>query len=96
MNDIVAHSRANEISDRYFDTMSRMQTAISNNNFEDAVRLIRLNLQHIPEWVRETCREYGTLEVSTIPALSRVRTILALVGDKDRSCPDAGDRDFDG
>ena len=72
-----------EISDHYFDTMSRMQAAISNNDFEDAVKLIRLNLRYIPDWVKETCRQYGSLDVSTIPALQQGGTILALVGDED-------------
>ena len=76
-------SPRNEISDHYFDTMSRMQTAISNNHFEDAVKLIRLNLRYIPDWVKETCRQYGSLEVSTIPALQQGGTILALVSDED-------------
>ena len=60
-----------------------MQAAISNNDFEDAARLIRLNLRYIPDWVKETCRQYGSLEVSTIPALQQGGTILALVSDED-------------
>ena len=63
--------------------MSRMQTAISNDHFEDAVKFIRLNLRYIPDWVKETCRQYGSLEVSTIPALQQGGTILALVSDED-------------
>ena len=83
MIELASHSRMNEIGDLYFDTMSRMQKAISSNNFEDAVRLIRLNLRYIPDWVRATRRQYGSLEVSTIPALQQGGTILALAGDKD-------------
>ena len=83
MIELASHSRMNEIGDLYFDTMSRMQKAISSNNFEDAIRLIRLNLRYIPDWVRATRRQYGSLEVSTIPALQQGGTILALAGDKD-------------
>lgn len=81
--ELASHSRMSEIGDRYFDTMSRMQAAISSNNFEDAVGLIRLNLRYIPDWVSATCQQYGSLEVSTIPALERGGTILALTGDED-------------
>ena len=81
--EIPTGSPRNKISDHYFDTMSRMQTAISNDHFEDAVKLIRLNLRYIPDWVKETCRQYGSLEVSAIPALQQGGTILALVSDED-------------
>ena len=68
-------------SDAYFDTMSRMQAAGSNRDFEMAARLIRENLRYIPDWVRETRREYGSFDIRTIPSLQQGGTVLALVGD---------------
>lgn len=68
-------------SDAYFDTMSRMQAAISNRDFEAAARLVRENLQYIPDWVKETLRDYGSFDINSIPALQQGGTVLALVGD---------------
>ena len=68
-------------SDAYFDTMSRMQEAVSNRNFEVAARLVCENLRYIPHWVRETRREYGSFDIGTIPSLQQGGTVLALVGD---------------
>ena len=81
--EIVSHTPTNEISDRYFDTMARMQTAISSNNFEEAVTFIRQNLGYIPGWVEESRRQFGSLEVSTIPALQQGGRVLALAGDEE-------------
>ena len=68
-------------SDSYFDTMARMQAAVCKRNFEEAARLVRENLKCIPDWVREWRRDYGSFEISTIPALQQGGTVLALVGD---------------
>ena len=76
-----ARSSGQRISDQYFDTMLQMRAAISKNDFEEAARLIRLNLQYIPGWVKETFREYGAFEIPSIPALQQGGRILALVGD---------------
>ena len=69
-------------SDRYFNAMTRMQTAISDNNFDDAAELILVNLQCVPEWVKETCQQYGSFQISSIPALQQGGTILALADDQ--------------
>ena len=68
-------------TDSYFDSMSRMQTAVSDRDFDSAARLVRENLRYIADWVRETCREYGSFDIGTIPALQQGGTMLALVGD---------------
>lgn len=81
--DMPVDSSKRKFSDRYFDTMSQMERAISINDFEDAARLIRLNLQYIQGWVKDTFREYGTFDIGTIPALQQGGRILALVGDED-------------
>jgi hypothetical protein len=68
-------------SDTYYDTMSQMQKSISRGNFEKAARLVRENLHRIPDWVKETCIEFGTFDIRSIPALEQGGTVLALVGD---------------
>lgn len=68
-------------SDTYFDTMSQIQAAVSRRDFDGAARLVRENLRYIPDWVKETCSEYGTFDIGTIPALQQGGTVLALVGD---------------
>ena len=70
------------VSDQYFDSMTKMQTAISKNDYGNAAKLVRQNLGYIPGWVEETCRQYGSLLVSSIPSLQQGGTILALVGDE--------------
>ena len=48
----------------------------------NAAKLARRNLGHIPGWVEETCHQYGSLGVSSIPVLQQGGTVLALVGDE--------------
>lgn len=68
-------------SDTYYDTMTQMQKSISGGNFEKAAWLVRENLHRIPDWVEETCVEFGTFDIRSIPALEQGGTVLALVGD---------------
>ena len=72
-------SRPVGTSDRYFDSMSQMQAAISQRDYKSAAGFVRENLRCIPEWVKETVRDYGSLHVSSIPALEQGGTILAPV-----------------
>lgn len=58
-----------------------MQKFISGGNFEEAAQLVRKNLHYIPDWVEETCIEFGTFDIQSIPALEQGGTVLALVGD---------------
>ncbi len=74
-------SSQHRFSDAYFDTMSRMQTAVSQRNFEEAGQLVRRNLDYISGWVKETCRENGSFDIRMIPALQQGGTVLALLGD---------------
>ncbi len=70
-------------SDPYFDTMLRMRAAISARDYEKAERLVRENLEHIPNVVKKVCREFGSFEIRSIPALEQGGTIIALVGNED-------------
>ena len=85
--ELVVHrsSRAHKpcVSDTYFDPMSRMQAAVSNRDYEGAARLVCENLQYIPDWVKETRRDYGSFDIGSIPALQQGGTVLALVGDEE-------------
>ena len=63
--------------------MSRMQAAISGRDYQAAARLVRENLQHIPAWVKETRRDYGSFDIRSIPALQQGGTILGVVGDSE-------------
>lgn len=76
-------SRPVGISDRYFDSMSQMQAAISQRDYESAAEFVRENLRCIPEWVKETVKDYGSLHVSSMPALQQGGTILALLNDQE-------------
>ena len=69
------------VSDRYFETMQRMQAAISNRDFEGAARHVHENLQYITSWVKEFRREHESFDISSIPALQQGGTVLALAGD---------------
>ena len=70
-------------SDRYFDTLMRMQQAIRSNEFEEAGKLVRLNMGCIPIWITETRRQFGSFDIPSIPALQQGGTILAVVGDEE-------------
>jgi len=60
-----------------------MQAAVSNRDYEGAARLVRENLRYIPDWVKENCIEYGSFDISSIPALEQGGTVLALIGDEE-------------
>ena len=76
-------SDKNSVSDVYFRTMEKMQEAISKRDYEKAGRLVRENLEYIPKFVKETCAEYGSFDISSIPALQQGGTILALLNDNE-------------
>jgi hypothetical protein len=63
--------------------MAQMQEAISKREFDRAARLARENLRQIPNWVKETRREYGRFDIQSIPAIQQGGTILALNCDDD-------------
>ena len=69
-------------SEAYFDSMSRMQAAVSSRDYEGAARLVCENLQYLPEWVKEWRQDCGSFDIRSIPALEQGGTILALVGDE--------------
>lgn len=71
------------VSNSYFDTMSKMQVAISKRDFQGAARCVRENLRQIPKWVKETRHDYGSFDIDSIPTLQQGGTILAIVGDDD-------------
>jgi hypothetical protein len=68
-------------SSEYFATLSKLQEAISKRNCDDAARLARKNVRQIPNFVRSTQQEYGSFDISSIPALEEGGTMLALAGD---------------
>ena len=73
--------RTPNASDAYFDSMQRMQRAVSNRNFESAALHAHQNLRYITSWVKESRRECGSFDIPSIPALQQGGTVLALVGD---------------
>ena len=76
-------SRRAGASDRYFDSMSQMQAALSKRDYGTAAELVRENLRCIPEWVKETVQDYGSFDIGSIPALQQGGTILALLNDQE-------------
>ena len=70
-------------SDRYFESMSQMQAALSKRDYETAAELVRENLRWIPEWVKETVQDYGSFHIRSNPALQQGGTILALLNDQE-------------
>ena len=69
------------VSDAYFDSMSQMQTAVSQRDFQKAGRLVHENLDYIPGLVKETLSDYGSFDIRSVPALEQGGVILALLGD---------------
>ncbi|MDE0123663.1 MAG: DnaJ domain-containing protein [Bryobacterales bacterium] len=76
-----SRSRGRSVSDAYFGSMQRLQTAIAKRDYENAARHVHHNLHHMTNWVREFRREHRSFDISSIPALQQGGTILALVGD---------------
>ena len=68
-------------SDAYFDTLSQIQAALSNRDYQATVQLVRQNLQQIPEWVKEWRATGHSFDIQSIPALQQGGTVLALMGD---------------
>ena len=73
----------NGASSSYFDTVSRMQVAISRRDFDAAAVLVRENITYIPEWVKGNLQQYGSFDISSIPSLQQGGKVLALVADKE-------------
>ena len=67
--------------DAYFDTLMQLQNEISKREYEKAGQSVRQNLDHLPGWVKEYRREFGSFKISSIPALEQGGTVLALLGD---------------
>ena len=65
----------------YYESMHRLQAAVSKRDYQEAARLVRETIQYIPEWVAETCEDYGSFAIRSIPALEQGGTMLALAGD---------------
>ena len=76
-------SDKNSVSDVYFRTMEKMQVAISKRNYKKVGRLAHENLEYVPGFVKETCAEYGSFDISSIPVLQQGGTILALLNDNE-------------
>src|SRR4051794_41084591 len=52
--------------DSYFETMARMQAAISARQYDEAARLVRQNVSQIPSFVLTTQKEYGEFGIPSI------------------------------
>ena len=76
-------SKKNSVSDAYFRTMEKIREAISKRDYEKAGQLTRENMEYIPSFVKETCTEYRSFGISSIPALQQGGTILALLNDNE-------------
>lgn len=70
-------------SNKYFETMSKLQEAISNRNYEKAARFTRENIRQISAFVHKTKQEHGSFIISSIPALENGGTMFALNGDEE-------------
>jgi hypothetical protein len=68
-------------SSEYFASLGKLQEAISKRDYEHAARFARENMHQIPAFVRSTHREYGSFDISSIPAIEQGGTMLALAGD---------------
>lgn len=79
----VSDSAKHTSGDAYFDTMGRLQTAVTERNYTEAAALVRENLRYLPAWVQECSRDYGSFDIQSIPALEQGGTVLALVADDD-------------
>jgi DnaJ domain len=69
-------------SDFYFETMAQMQQAISKHEYGRAAQLAREDGQYIAGFVRKCREEFGSFNISSIPALEQGGTMLALRGDE--------------
>ncbi|MGH7146820.1 MAG: J domain-containing protein [Nitrospiraceae bacterium] len=68
-------------SNDYFTMLGKLQEAISKHDYERAAGLVRENVRQVSAFVRSTQREYGSFDISSIPAFEQGGTMLALVGD---------------
>lgn len=71
-----------ETTDDYFNTLGKMEEAISKHEYGRAARLARENLRQLPAADRFLKHEYGALDIY-FPVLHVGGTVLALVGDDD-------------
>src|ERR1700726_1453227 len=69
VGDLTPDSREVDPVRLYYDTMSKMQGAISRGDYDTAARFISENLSRIPAWITETLKQYGSFNISSIPAL---------------------------
>ncbi|MEP6636948.1 MAG: hypothetical protein ABJB97_09500 [Acidobacteriota bacterium] len=61
--------------------MGKVQEAISKRDYERAAGFVRENIRQVSAFVRSTQQEYGSFDISSIPAFEQGGTMLALVGD---------------
>lgn len=72
---------AKDVTRNYYDTMSKMQKAMSRQDYAAAAQAVRENLKFMAGWVKATREEYGRFDISSIPTLEQGGLALALVGD---------------
>jgi len=71
-----------EVTDRYYDSLGRVQAAMSRRDYEAAAEETRKSLKLIPRWVKDTRATYGGFDISSIPAIQQGAVALALRGDE--------------
>lgn len=70
-------------TDEYYKLLGLLQESLAKRDFQNAAEIALRSLDLIPSLVRESKREYGSFDLSSIPALERGGTALALQGDLD-------------
>jgi hypothetical protein len=69
-----------EATNRYFDSMAKMQGAISDRKYDEAARIISQTLDVLEPWLKEDKGEYGQFLISSIPVFEQGARILAYLG----------------
>lgn len=70
-----------DVMDRYYDSMGRIQAAMSRRDYVAAAAETRISLKLIPGWVKATRESYGSFDIASIPAIEQGAIALALTGD---------------
>src|SRR5688500_8660014 len=68
-------------ADEYFPTMARMQAAIAARQYQESSQPAQQSRRQVPSFVRATKRQFGSLDIRSIPAWEVGGTMLALSDD---------------
>ena len=71
-----------KVSDAYYDTLSRMNTAVSKRDYKEAGQLVRQNLEYISDFLKEYGSEFNSPDIDfNFTEMYKGGTILAFLGD---------------